>query len=538
MNPLLERFLSYVKIDTTPSEESESSPTTDRQFDLLRLLEDELTGMGIGRVMVSDTGVLYAKMPGGIGSETLGLIAHVDTSPDAPGSDITPILHRNWDGKPIELPGGVTIDPAQTKDMQRYIGGTIVTSDGTTLLGADDKAGVAIVMETCRRLMADSSIERPPLVIAFTPDEEVGRGVDNFDTGEFGADFAYTVDGGCLGYIDTQTFNAWKALWSIEGREVHPGSARGVMLNAVRIASELVCLLRPEEMPENSDGMEGYYYPLYIRGTTSKAEVRLIVRDFTEEGMKTRLQELEAVRNLLRARYPDAVIELQTSEQYRNPGEILQRDRRLVEYAIEGSARAGIEAQEGSIRGGTDGSRLSYMGLPTVNLPTGGEMYHSRTEWIAEQGMELALESLIETIRIWGSTPGNKVAFLTGISVPGRMGPLRTLRVVVFVELFNQDLDRLILSSTILSLFGIPRVLPVELHCIEGLPDLPVLLPLPFKDSVDGFFMASREQMISHQPEHAGQLSVTHQVQLPEMLFELLQFPLHANPSPAYAAAV
>jgi tripeptide aminopeptidase len=231
--------------------------------------------------------------------------------------------------------------------------------------------------------------------------------VDNFDTSLFGADFAYTVDGGSLGYIDTQTFNAWKAIWKIEGREVHPGSAKGVMLNAVRIASELVCLLRSEEMPENSDGIEGYYYPLRISGTTAKAEVRLIVRDFTEEGITSRLSELEAVRDLLRARYPGAVIELETSEQYRNPGEILRRDMRPVEYAMEGSRRVGVDPEEGSIRGGTDGSRLSFMGVPTVNLPTGGEMYHSRTEWIAEEGMELAAAALLETIRIWGErSPG------------------------------------------------------------------------------------------------------------------------------------
>jgi tripeptide aminopeptidase len=402
VNPLLERFLAYVKIDTTSSDESGTSPTTGRQFDLLRLLEGELRDMGIPDVTVSDTGVLYAKVPGGKGPETVGLIAHVDTSPDAPGNDVKPRLHEKWDGSPIELPEGVLIDPAQTKDMSRYLGGTIITGDGTTLLGADDKAGVAVIMEVCRKLMEDPGMERPRIVVAFTPDEEVGRGVDNFDTEFFGADFAYTVDGGCLGYIDTQTFNAWKAVWKITGREVHPGSAKGVMVNAGRIAAELVSLLRAEEMPENTDGLEGYFYPLRIEGTTPGAEVRMIVRDFTMDGMEKRLAELEALKELLRARYPGATIELGTCEQYRNPVEILTRDRRPVDYALEGSRRAGVEAEEGSIRGGTDGSRLSYMGLPTVNLPTGGEMYHSRTEWIAVEGLEAAAGILMETLRVWG----------------------------------------------------------------------------------------------------------------------------------------
>jgi tripeptide aminopeptidase len=402
VNPLLERFLSYVKIDTTSSDESETSPTTERQFHLLRLLEGELRDMGIPDVTVSDTGVLYAKVPGGKGPETVGLIAHVDTSPDAPGNDVKPLLHVKWDGSPIELSDGVIIDPAQTKDMNRYLDGTIVTTDGTTLLGADDKAGVAVIMEVCRKLMEDPGMKRPRIAVAFTPDEEVGRGVDNFDTEFFGADFAYTVDGGCLGYIDTQTFNAWKAVWKITGREVHPGSAKGVMINAGRIASELVSLLRVEEMPENTDGLEGYFYPLRIEGTTSGAEVRMIVRDFTTDGMEKRLAELEALKGLLRARYPGATIEMGTCEQYRNPVEILTRDRRPVDYAIEGSRRAGVEAEEGSIRGGTDGSRLSYMGLPTVNLPTGGEMYHSRTEWIALEGLEAAESILMETLKVWG----------------------------------------------------------------------------------------------------------------------------------------
>jgi len=238
MRTLLERFLDYVRVDTTSSEDSESSPSTLRQLDLQQILLEELSEIGAHDIHLSEQGVLYACLPGGTGNDILGLIAHVDTSPEAPGNNVKPVLHQDWDGKPIELGGGVVVDPDQSKDMNRFIGGNIVTSDGTTLLGADDKAGVAIIMDTCRRLMSEPSFARPQVRIAFTPDEEVGRGVLNFELERFGATLAYTVDGGCLGYVDSETFNAYGATWTIEGREVHPGSAKGVMINAVRLAAE------------------------------------------------------------------------------------------------------------------------------------------------------------------------------------------------------------------------------------------------------------------------------------------------------------
>ncbi len=402
MRTLLERFLDYVRVDTTSSEDSESSPSTLMQLDLQQILLEELSEIGAHDIHLSEQGVLYASLPGGTGNDILGLIAHVDTSPEAPGNGVKPVLHQDWDGKPIELGGGVVVDPDQSKDMNRFIGGNIVTSDGTTLLGADDKAGVAIIMDTCRRLMSEPSFVRPQVRIAFTPDEEVGRGVLNFELERFGAALAYTVDGGCLGYIDSETFNAYGATWTIEGREVHPGSAKGVMINAVRLAAELVSLLRKDEMPESSEGKEGYIYPLSIDGTTGRAKVRMILRDFREQGMKRRIHDLETIRDFLASRYEGAVISLELKEHYRNPSDIIKSDRRLVEYAMEGSRRAGVEPREGSIRGGTDGSRLSYMGLPTVNLPTGGEMFHSRTEWIAEEGLKLAADTLMETLKVWG----------------------------------------------------------------------------------------------------------------------------------------
>jgi len=403
MTRLIDRFLEYVKHDTTADPDCSNLPSSQCQIEFLRLLEGQLRVIGMEDIELDPAGTLYATLPGGgSGEVTLGLLAHVDTSPDSPGKDVNPLLHADWNGEPIRLQEDVVIDPADSVDMGRYLGGTIITSDGTTLLGADDKAGVALIMEVCSLLIEDPLIPRPPLRIAFTTDEEVGRGVDGFDTEKFRADLAYTVDGGEVGLVDTQTFNAWSATWKIRGCEVHPGSAKGSMVNAVRIAADIISNLPAEEMPENSSGLEGYDYPLAVKAVTASGEVRIILRDFTTDGMKARLVRMENLHEWLKTRHPDAVIELELKEQYSNPASILKKDRRAVDYAIEGTARAGLTGKEGSIRGGTDGSRLSFMGVPTVNLPTGGEMYHSRREWIAVEGLEISLRILIETIRIWG----------------------------------------------------------------------------------------------------------------------------------------
>lgn len=401
MKSLIERFLRYVKMETTSDEESDSLPSTPTQMRFLELLEGELAEIGVKQRYLSDKGTLYASLPGR-GGPAIGLLAHVDTSPDAPGADVKPIMHRSWDGSAIELPSGDVIDPAQTKDMDRYRGSCIITSDGSTLLGADDKAGVAIVMELCRHFVENPDAPRPELRVAFTTDEEIGRGMDGFDVERFGADLAYTVDGGPVGIVDTQTFNAWKGVWEIGGREVHPGSARGVMVNAVRIAAHLVSMLKGDEMPESTAGMEGYVYPMRIEGTTREARVKMLVRDFTTEGSRRRLDQLESITGFLRAAYPGSKIELTTTNQYLNPAEVLTGDPRIVEHAMAGTRAAGLQPVEGAIRGGTDGSRLSRMGVPTVNLPTGGEMFHSRTEWISDQGLELSYRTVLQTLREWG----------------------------------------------------------------------------------------------------------------------------------------
>ncbi len=404
MSELTDRFIKYARINTASDSSSSASPTTAIQMDFLRTLKDELKELGMEDIKLDEKGTLFASLPGSCAGDTIiGLLAHVDTSPEAPGENVRPVIHPDWDGTPIELCDGVVIDPDDTCDMKRYIGDAIITSDGTTLLGADDKAGVAIIMEILDTLINNSEIPRPPLRIAFTTDEEVGKGMDNFDAAEFGVDFAYTVDGGCVGKVDIQTFNAWSADWRVKGREVHPGSAKGIMVNATRIIADIISSINSEEMPENSSGDEGYYYPLSVSSNTSEGSLKMILRDFTFDGMQSRIETMKSLEKWIQVKYPGAEIELLLSEQYRNPGEILERDRRAVEFAMTGTREAGLEPEESSIRGGTDGSRLSFMGTPTVNLPTGGELFHSRKEWISERGMELSYRIVLETLKVWGT---------------------------------------------------------------------------------------------------------------------------------------
>lgn len=402
MNCLARRFVRYAEIDTRSDPASFSVPSTAGQTYLLTLLRDELLEMGVAGVHLDQGGVVYGKLPGGTGGVTIGLIAHVDTAPAVSGRGVRPIVHREWDGSPIHIAEGVVLDPGECPLMELYKGGAIITSDGTTLLGADDKAGVAIIMEAVRRMMENPGTRRPGIVVAFTSDEEIGRGMDNFSTARFGADFAYTVDGEQPGSVDSATFNACRADWRITGIEVHPGSACGRLVNPVRIAAELISMLKPEEMPENSSGEEGFEYPMEVSGDSEAATVQMIIRDFTTEGLTARVHRMHSLHRFLSEKHDRAVIELSIKNQYSNPRETLNADRRLVDYAMLGTERACITPRETSIRGGTDGSRLSFMGVPAVNLPTGGGLFHSRREWLAVQGLEKSLEILLNTISVWG----------------------------------------------------------------------------------------------------------------------------------------
>jgi len=402
MNELVRRFVRYAEMDTRSDPSSFSVPSTPGQTGLLALLRDELLEMGVEGVHLDQGGVLYGSLPGGTGGVTIGLIAHVDTAPAVSGHGVRPVVHGEWDGSPIPIADGVVLDPGECPQLELYKGGTIVTSDGTTLLGADDKAGVAIIMEALRHMIETPGMRRPGIAVAFTTDEEIGRGMDSFSTARFGADFAYTIDGEQPGSVDSATFNACRADWRITGIEVHPGSACGRLVNPVRIAAELISMLKPEEMPENSSGEEGFEYPMEVSGDTEAATVQMIIRDFTTEGLAARVHRMHSLHRYLSEKHERAVIGLEIRNQYSNPRDTLRADRRLVDYAMQGTERAGITPCETSIRGGTDGSRLSFMGVPTVNLPTGGGLFHSRREWLAVQGLETSLAVLLNTIDIWG----------------------------------------------------------------------------------------------------------------------------------------
>lgn len=402
MNCLARRFVRYAEMDTRSDPSSFSVPSTPGQTALLAVLRDELLEMGVEGVHLDQGGVLYGYLPGGTGGVTIGLIAHVDTAPAVSGHGVRPVVHGEWDGSPIRIAEGVVLDPGECPQLELYKDGTIITSDGTTLLGADDKAGVAIIMEALRHMIETPGMRRPRIAVAFTTDEEIGRGMDSFDTARFGADFAYTIDGEQPGSVDSATFNACRADWRITGIEVHPGSACGRLVNPVRIAAELISMLKPEEMPENSSGEEGFEYPMEVSGDTGAATVQMIIRDFTTEGLAARVHRMHSLHRFLSEKHQRAVIELSVTNQYSNPRETLRADRRLVDYAMQGTERAGITPRETSIRGGTDGSRLSFMGVPTVNLPTGGGLFHSRREWLAVQGLETSLAVLLNTIDIWG----------------------------------------------------------------------------------------------------------------------------------------
>jgi len=408
MNDLVRRFIRYAGIDTGSDPSGTDAPSTTGQTVLLKLLSEELKEMGVRDVRLDPRGILYATVPGGTGGTTIGLLAHVDTSPAVSGAGVRPRLHSDWDGSPLEIAPGLFLDPSECPELGRWKGGTIITSDGSTLLGADDKAGVAIIMEAVRWMMENPEVPRPRVAVAFTPDEEIGRGMDNFDVKAFGADLAYTVDGEQPGSVDSATFNACRADWRIRGVEVHPGSALGRLVNPVRIAGELLAMMKPEEMPENIGGDQGFEYPMEISGNSTEARVGVILRDFSDSGLAAREERMRSMERLLALKHPRAEITLDITRQYSNPAEILKSDGRLVEYAMRGAAMAGLEPRESSIRGGTDGSRLSFMGVPTVNLPTGGGFFHSRREWLAVEGMEKAFESLVNTLRVWGGDSGGR----------------------------------------------------------------------------------------------------------------------------------
>jgi len=393
----LERFLRYVQIDTQSDPDSEDVPSTAKQLDLSRVLVQELQALGVeDATLDEESGVVYASLePNVAGKTAVGLLAHVDTSPDVTGTDVKPRLVR-YDGGDVSLPGDPSqvLSPEEWPELGNHIGHEIVTTDGTTLLGADDKAGVAEIMAAVAYLHRNPELERGPLKIAFTPDEEIGRGVDHFDLERFGAEIAYTLDGSTAGEVQEETFSALEARVRFRGRAVHPGYAKDIMVNAIRLAARFVAALPPDLSPERTEEREGFIHPTRVDGDAENVEVRLILRDHDESKLET---HADVVRSL--AGEYGGKVELR--RQYRNMKQYIDREPRAIALADEAVRRARLEPIHKVVRGGTDGSRLSELGLPTPNIFTGGQQAHSQREWICVADMGSAAETIVHLVRLW-----------------------------------------------------------------------------------------------------------------------------------------
>jgi tripeptide aminopeptidase len=400
---VLERFLRYVRIDTQSEEGATTYPSTAKQLDLSRLLVEELGEIGLDDVELTEHGYVFATLPGTPGAPVIGLIAHVDTTPDAPGAGVSPIVHEGYSGGTIVLPGdpNEVIDPDAVPELARRVGHDIVTSDGTTLLGADDKAGVAEIMAAVAYLRRAGD-PRATVRVAFTVDEEVGHGTDHFDVEAFGAEAAYTLDGSGVGEIETETFSARQLKIHIEGRGEHPGSAKGKLVNAVKLAADFVASLPREGLsPETTEDREGFVHPARLTAAVEEALVTVIVRDHDAALLDEHTQLVRQLAAEIEEREPRARVSISTWDQYRNMRPVIDAHPRIVAAAEEAMRRAGVEPVHSLIRGGTDGARLSEKGLPTPNLFTGGQSYHSRREWASVQDMAAAAATAVELARVW-----------------------------------------------------------------------------------------------------------------------------------------
>jgi len=409
--PLLTRFLRYVKIDTQSSETSTTYPSTKKQFDLLKLLVKELRELGLKRVTIDKYGYVMGRLPGnlpkkgkgGTGVPVIGLIAHVDTSPSASGKNVKPQVIKNYGGGDIRLPGdkSVVITVAENPELRKNIGKTIVTSDGTTLLGADDKAGIAIIMTALQSLVNNPSLRHGDIAVAFTPDEEIGAGTKYFSVKKFGADVAYTVDGDTPGELNRETFSADGATITVHGRNIHPGSAKNIMVNSLRAMADIIVRMPRNMAPETTEGYEPYIHPHTLQGEEEKTVLKLLLRDFRTEGLAVLRRKLETIIAEVRPLHPKARIELEVTESYRNMKEGVDTDPRICGCLEEAVRRIGMTPVWKPIRGGTDGSKLTAMGLPTPNLFTGGQNYHCKNEWVSVDGMEKSAAAVVELVQVW-----------------------------------------------------------------------------------------------------------------------------------------
>ena len=388
----LERFLRYVRIDTQSDHDSDSFPSTAKQLDLSRLLVDELRAARIEDVELTEHGYVFGTVPGVEGAPTVGLLAHVDTAPDVTGANVDPQVHESYDGR--ELVAGLS--PKTSPLLRERLGHDIVTTDGTTLLGADDKAGVAEITAAVAYLAAHPEIEHARARICFTVDEETGHGVDHLDLVRFGADFAYTLDGERVGEIENETWSALEVKVTFHGVPVHPGLGKDKLVNPLKLAARFIAGLPPEVAPETTEGRDGFIHPMSVTGDPTSATVAVYARDFEWDGI---LEKERLIREVAERVSPDVMFE--RWEQYRNMREKLEEAPHVVEAALEAARRVGLEPKLASIRGGTDGSRLSELGLPTPNIYTGGNEFHSVREWISVQDMAISAATIVELLKLW-----------------------------------------------------------------------------------------------------------------------------------------
>lgn len=404
MEKILDRFLRYVSVDTQSNEDSESQPSSAKQLDLLRLLKDELIAMGV-EATLDEYGYVMASIPAseGVTAPKIGFIAHVDTAPDASGADIKPQVIKDYDGMDIPLKGvpGLALKPSEFPELSRYVGETLVTTDGTTLLGADDKAGVAEIMDAVQYIVEHPEFRHGEIKIGFTPDEEIGRGVVKFDVAKFGADFGYTMDGGEVGELEYENFNAASAKVRIQGRNVHPGYAKGKMKNALLIGMELNSLLPADQRPEYTEGYEGFYHLIGVNGSVEEAIVRYIVRDHDRAKFEAKKAFLAKCVDFINEKYGTGTAEAEIKDQYYNMREQVEPHIEVVDVAKKAIEMAGVKPKVQPIRGGTDGANLSFRGLPCPNIFAGGLNFHGKMEFVPVSSMEKASEVILNIIKLF-----------------------------------------------------------------------------------------------------------------------------------------
>lgn len=402
----VERFLKYVKYDTQSSEDSTTYPSTEKQKILGADLVKELQEIGLKAAQMDGYGYVTATVESNTDKKVpvLGLIAHMDTSPDVTGANVKPVIHKNYQGGDIILPGdnSIVITVEDNPDLKNQIGNDIITTDGTTLLGADDKAGIAGIFDAVNHLVKHPEIKHGKIKICVTPDEEIGSGTKYFDVKKFGAEYAYTVDGERRGEIENETFCADSVTMTITGVNIHPGYAKNKLVNSVKIAAEIIERLPKDSLsPETTEKLEGYVHPHVVNGGVEQTVIKYLIRDFEEKGLKEKEDYLRKIADGVMAKYPKAKLDFKVEESYRNMRYIIDRHPKVMEYAKEAIRRAGIEPLTHAIRGGTDGARLCFMGLPTPNLFAGGHAFHSKREWISIQDMYKVVETIVNLVQVW-----------------------------------------------------------------------------------------------------------------------------------------